>query len=138
MLRLFQGLDVEYVEVVSGAPLSTTIRRREDPVVYTSIAPHPYHAYPTHMQQGMVDPRDYGHDMTEGCMPTTTSLHDLAGALHPVRGHHPSQTSTMGRDEGVSVYGTLRRGGDRMREGGPPHPRAVGTFLATSHQESAV
>ncbi|XP_071530540.1 nephrin-like isoform X2 [Panulirus ornatus] len=136
-----KGVDVEYVEVVSGAPLSTTIRRREDPVVYTSIAPHPYHPYSAHaahMPQGIVDPRDYGHDITEACMPTTTSLHDLAGALHPVRGHHSSQTPTMGRDESVSVYGTLRRGGDRMREGGPPHPRAVGTFLATSHQESAV
>ncbi|XP_042204213.1 nephrin-like isoform X2 [Homarus americanus] len=148
-----KGVDVEYVEVMSGGPLSSTIRRREEPVVYTSLAPHPYHAYPahpshsahpahpahpTHMQQVMIDPRDMGHDMIDGCMTTTTSLHDLAGVLHPVRGHHPSQAPSMGRDESVSVYGTLRRGGERLREGGPPHPRAVGTFLATSHQESAV
>ncbi|XP_069943594.1 nephrin-like isoform X2 [Cherax quadricarinatus] len=133
-----KGVDVEYVEVMSGGVLSSTIRRREEPVVYSSLASHPYLAYPSHMSQIMVDPRDMGHEITEGCMTATSSLHDLAGVLHPVRGHHPCQASTMGRDDGASVYGTLRRGGERLREGGPPHPRAVGTFLATSHQESAV
>lgn len=93
-------------------------------------------------------------------MTTTTSLHDLAAVLHPATGgagrahhhpHHPSSHHQVGisgttarRDEPTSLYGTLRRGGaDRgVREGvgggGPPHPRVVGNFLATSHQESAV
>ncbi|XP_045133335.1 nephrin-like [Portunus trituberculatus] len=132
-----KGMDVEYVEVMSGAPVSSGIRRREEPVVYTSLAPHSYQPYPAHVPQMVVNPRDYGRD-ADCCMPTTTSLHDLAGVLHPARSHH-SAAQDRRRDEGVNVYGTIRRGGDRAGEGGaPPHPRAVGTFLATSHQESAV
>ena len=131
-------MDVEYVEVMSGAPLSSGIRRREEPVVYTSLAPHPYQPYPAHVPQMVVNPRAFGRDSGDCCIPTTTSLHDLAGVLHPVRGHHTSSTQAGRRDDGVNVYGTIRRGGDRAEGGAPPHPRAVGTFLATSHQESAV
>lgn len=137
-LYCLQGMDVEYVEVMSGAPVISGIRRREEPVVYTSLAPHPYQPYPAHVSQMVVNPRDFGRDSADCCMPTTTSLHDLAGVLHPVRGHHTS-TPAGRREDSVNVYGTIRRGGDRAGEGGPPpHPRAVGTFLATSHQESAV
>ncbi|KAG0700757.1 hypothetical protein GWK47_025466 [Chionoecetes opilio] len=130
-----KAMDVEYVEVLSSAPLSRGIRRREDPVIYTSLAPHPYHPYPPHRPQMMVNPRDFGRDSADCCVPTTTSLHDLAGVLNPSRGH---QSVAAGRRED-NVYGTIRRGGDRSESGGPPpHPRVVGAFLATSHQESAV
>lgn len=138
-LSCMQGVDVEYVEVLSGTPASSGIRRREEPVVYSSLAQHAYQPYPAHVPQMVVNPRDFGRDPSDCCVPTTTSLHDLAGALRPARGHHSSGTHGARRDEGSNVYGTIRRGVERAGESGtPPHPRAVGTFLATSHQESAV
>lgn len=146
-----QGVEVEYVEVLAGVPGAPTsaIRRREEPVVYTSLAPQSYRAdflaggHAAHMSQSMGAAREADRPSSGSpCMASTSSLHDLAGVLHPVRGHHA--VPVMRRDDGVSVYGTLRRGGERLRGAelvgvaGPPHPRAVGTFLATSHQESAV
>lgn len=128
---------------------------------------YPTQAYPTMPPHASThglstDPRDLGYDTGEvTCMTTTTSLHDLAAVLHPASGrahhphHHPHTSahhhqagmsvgmcgSGARRDEPTSLYGTIRRGADRgAREGGgaPPHPRVVGNFLATSHQESAV
>lgn len=146
-----KGVEVEYVEVLAGVPGAPTsaIRRREEPVVYTSLAPQSYRAdflaggHAAHMSQSMGAAREADRPSSGSpCMASTSSLHDLAGVLHPVRGHHA--VPVMRRDDGVSVYGTLRRGGERLRGAelvgvaGPPHPRAVGTFLATSHQESAV
>lgn len=129
-----QGVDVEYVEVMSTTPSSLDVRRRDEPVVYSSLAPHTYSAHVTEMD---VNPMDYGHESSECRVPTTTSLHDMAGVVHPARGHHSSSMHDS-RREGVNVYGTIRRG-DRTRESSSsPHPRAVSTFLATSHQESAV
>ncbi|XP_066977555.1 nephrin-like [Macrobrachium rosenbergii] len=165
-----KGLDVEYVEVMTQGPtaMGSTLRQpRQDSVVYSSLAPqsyaypvhHPHHHLGSQVPAGTAAHRSFGQyssgggnggkngrgERTGTGMVTTTSLHDLAGAVHSLHGgHHPSMTPTLRRDEGVSVYGTLRRGGDRSgRDGGGaagpgPHPHAVGTFLATSHQESAV
>ncbi|XP_068225117.1 uncharacterized protein, partial [Palaemon carinicauda] len=158
-----KGLDVEYVEVMTQGPTTAvggTLRQpRQDSVVYSSLAPQSY-AYPVHHAHHHLGPqvpagttaalRDFGQYGSGGKngrggersgMVTTTSLHDLAGAVHSIHGgHHPSMTPTLRRDDGVSVYGTLRRGGDRSAgpTGPGPHPHAVGTFLASSHQESAV
>ncbi|KAG0703093.1 hypothetical protein GWK47_024944 [Chionoecetes opilio] len=133
-----KAMDAAYVEVLSSDPLSCSIRRREDSVLYTSLAPHPYHPYPPHRPQMVVNPRDFGRDSADCCVPTTTSLHDLAGVLSPARGHQTREAAGR-REDNVSVYGTIRRGGDRGVGGGPPpHPQVVGAFLATSHQESAV
>lgn len=130
---------MEYVEVMSGTPVSSSNRRHEEPAVYGSYATYTYQPFPAHAPQMVVNPCDFGGDSSDCCVPTTVSLHDLAGVLHPARGHHSSSMHGMRHDEGVNVYGTIRRGGDRAGEiGAPPHPWAVGTFLATSHQESAV
>lgn len=134
-------MDVEYPGLMSGTPGNSGIRRHEDPAAYSSFAPHAYQTYPSpsNVPQMVVNPCDFGGDPSECCVPTTVSLHDLAGVVHPPRGHHSSSIHGMRHDECVSVYGTIRRGCDRAGESGaPPHPRAVGTFLATSHQESAV
>ncbi|KAG0718039.1 Nephrin [Chionoecetes opilio] len=66
-----KAMDVEYVEVLSGVPLSCSIRRREDPVIYTSLAPLPYHPYPPHRPQMVANPRDFGRDSADYCVPTT-------------------------------------------------------------------
>lgn len=84
-------MDVEYVELMSGAPISSGVRCREDPVVYTSIAPHPYQPYPVHVPQIVVNPRDYSHD-SDCCMPTTgrgTLLSGQQPPQHPPPGQQP-------------------------------------------------